>query len=367
MRRVLAIPAPGHGRGGVVSTAVPGGACPLPQPPGEKLLLAHGEGARLSRRLIREVVLAALGNEFLRPLGDGAVLPAVTGRLAVSTDSYVVSPLFFPGGDIGCLAVHGTVNDLAACGAEPRYLTLALIAEEGLPLEILGRVLASVRKSAEACGVVVVAGDTKVVPRGAADGLFLNTTGVGQVRPGLEIGPHRVRVGDRIILSGTVGDHGIAVLAARSGLELGPELASDTAPVHELVAALLDAGIDVHFLRDPTRGGVSAALHELVEASGLTAIVEEMAVPLSESVRGACELLGLDPLYVASEGKLLAVIPPAAAEHARACLAAHPLGQQAAVIGELTDARPPAVLVRGPLGMARVLDEPSGAPLPRIC
>jgi hydrogenase expression/formation protein HypE len=329
--------------------------------------LAHGEGARLTRRLIRDDILAAFDNPQLRPLGDGAVLPAVEGELVVSTDGSVVSPLFFPGGDIGRLAVHGTVNDLAVCGAEPLYLTLGLIIEEGLPRETLRRVLRSVAEAAMACGVTVVTGDTKVVPRGAADGLFLHTTGVGRRRPGVDLGPHRVRPGDVVLVSGNVGNHGLAVLAAREGLLEESDLASDTAPLHGLVADLLGSGADVRFLRDPTRGGVSAVLHELAEAAGVSVRLEETAVPLSPAVRGASELLGLDPLYIANEGKLVVVVALASADAALACLRGHPLGSRAARIGEILDGPAGDVLVRGPLGHLRVLDEPSGAPLPRIC
>jgi hydrogenase expression/formation protein HypE len=342
-------------------------ACPLSHPPGDRVLLAHGEGARLTRRLIREILLEAFDNEFLRPLSDGAILPPIGGRLAMTTDGYVVSPLFFPGGDIGKLAVHGTVNDLAVCGAEPLYLSLGLIVEEGLPLEVLRQVAFSIRDAARLCAVPVVTGDTKVVPRGAADGLFVNTTGIGRMRPGIDLGPHRVRPGDCVLVSGTIGDHGIAILSAREGLDLGPTLQSDTAPLHELVQSLFDSGIDVHFLRDPTRGGVSAVLHEVGDATGLSVVLDEPSVPLSEPVRGACELLGLDPLYVANEGKLLLIAAPEDAERASACLRQHAFGAKAAIIGEVSSMTPPHVLVRGPLGALRVLDEPTGAPLPRIC
>ena len=341
--------------------------CPLPLTGGDRVLLAHGEGARLTRRLVREVLVEALDNAHLRALGDGAVLPAIDGPVVMTTDSFVVSPLVFPGGDIGSLAVHGTVNDLAVSGAEPLYLSLALIVEEGLPLATLGAVVASVARTARVCGVPIVTGDTKVVPRGAADGLFLNTTGIGRLRAGTDLGAHRVRPGDGILVSGTLGDHGVAVLAAREDLGLGEGLVSDTAPLHGLVGTLLDAGLDVRFLRDATRGGVSAVLHELAEASGLSAVVEESAVPLSDAVRGACELLGLDPLYVANEGKLVAVVAAADAARALDCLRAHPLGRRAAIIGRIGAASDHGVLVRGLLGALRVLDEPTGAPLPRIC
>lgn len=342
-------------------------SCPVPLGTGDRVLLAHGEGGRLTRRLIRDLLADLLDNPFLRPLADGAVLPGLDGELVLSTDGFVVSPLFFPGGDIGSLAVHGTVNDLAVSGAEPRYLSLGLIVEEGLPLETLRRVVTSVRDAAAACGVSVVTGDTKVVPRGAADGLFLHTTGVGRRRPDIRLGTDTVRPGDVILVSGTVGDHGIAILSAREGIELGTGVVSDSAPLHGLVAALLDRAPGVRFLRDATRGGVSAVLHELTESADVSVVVDEAAVPVSDPVRGACELLGLDPLYVANEGKLVAVVAADEADRALACLHEHPLGRRAARIGEVVRKDAAPVLVRGLLGALRVLDEPGGAPLPRIC
>lgn len=342
-------------------------SCPVPFPAGARVLLAHGEGARLTRALIRHELLQAFDNPLLRPLTDSALLPEMPGRLAVSTDGYVVSPLFFPGGDIGKLAVHGTVNDLAMSGAEPLYLCLGLIVEEGLPIEVLQRVVNSVRDAALACGIEVVAGDTKVVPRGAADQLFVTTTGIGRVPDGVDLGAHRVQASDKILVSGTIGDHGIAVLSAREGLELESSLMSDTAPLHSLVRSLLTAGVDVHFLRDPTRGGVSAVLHELSEATQCTAVIEEDNLPVNDAVRGACEILGLDPLYVANEGKLIAVVAGADADRALELLRTHPRGKQAAIIGEVRNYANAPVLVRGSLGTLRILDDPSGAPLPRIC
>lgn len=341
--------------------------CPVPHAAEDRILLAHGEGARLTRRLIHEVLLTAFDNEHLHPLADGAVLPPMDGQIVMTTDSYVVSPLFFPGGDIGKLAVHGTVNDLAVCGGVPRYLSVGLIVEEGLPKDTFERVIASIAEAARGCGVAVVTGDTKVVPKGAADGLFVNTTGVGRLRDGADLGVHRIRPGDRVVVSGTLGDHGIAVLAAREGLDLGPGVSSDSASVFELVEALIENGIDVHFLRDPTRGGVSAVLHEVVGQSGVSVLLEEQALPVSPGVRGACEILGLDPLYVANEGKLVAIVAEGDAARALACLRRHPLGRAAAVIGGVTGESAPQVLIRGLLGSVRVVDEPSGAPLPRIC
>lgn len=341
--------------------------CPLPHAAEDRILLAHGEGARLTRRLIREELLACFDNAYLRSLSDAAVLPPLGSGLVVTTDGSVVSPLFFPGGDIGKLAVHGAINDLAVSGAEPLYLTLGLIVEEGLPLEAFRRVIRSVAEAAQACGVAVVAGDTKVVPRGAADGLFLTTTGIGRLRPGVELGPERVRPGDRVLVSGTLGDHGLAVLSAREGFELGSGLQSDTAPLHRLAADLLEVGPALRFLRDPTRGGVAAVLHELGEAARVAIVLEEAAIPVTPAVRGACELLGLDPLFVANEGKLVAVVAADAMPQALDRCRRHGEGQQACCIGTIQEARDAAVLVRGGLGALRVLDEPSGAPLPRIC
>jgi hydrogenase expression/formation protein HypE len=342
-------------------------ACPVPAPAGDRVLLAHGEGARLTRRLIRDILLAAFDNEFLRPLTDGAVLPPVNDRLVVTTDSSVVSPLFFPGGDIGKLAVHSAVNDLAVCGAQPLYLSLAFILEEGLPLATLRKVVDSIADAARACSVKIVTGDTKVVPRGAADQLYLNATGVGRLPQGVELGPHRIRPGDHVLVSGTIGDHGLAVLAAREGLELGPELRSDTAPLHELVRDLLQFGDEIHFLRDPTRGGVAAVLHEAAEAAGLSIELEESLLPLAPAVRGACELLGLDAMHVANEGKLVLFASAASAGKVLDVLRRQPLGRTAARIGVVSAESGAEVRIRGPLGVWRPLDEPSGAPLPRIC
>jgi hydrogenase expression/formation protein HypE len=311
----------------------------------------------------------ALRNPLLAPLADAALLaPTGARRLAFSTDSSVVRPLFFPGGDIGELAVNGTVNDLAMSGARPLALSMAWVLEEGLPVDDLRRIAASAGAAARAAGVVVATGDTKVVERGRADGVYIATSGVGVVEHDLDLSAGRIRPGDRVLVSGTLGDHGMAILVARGDLELEGDLRSDTAPLHDLARSLLDeCGGDVHFLRDPTRGGVSAALHEAAEAAGVTVVLDESTVPVADAVRGACELLGLDPLYVANEGKLLAIVAPGAAARALACLRRHPLGGSASMIGEISPGPVAEVLVRGPLGAVRVLDEPSGAPLPRIC
>ncbi len=340
--------------------------CPTPLPVGAQIMLAHGEGARLTRRLIREELLPVLGNDLLGPLADSATLPACDGTLLMTTDSSVVSPLFFPGGDIGTLAVHSAVNDLAVCGAVPLYLSLAFILEEGFDVGLLRRILCCIAAAANTCGVRVVTGDTKVVPRGAADGIFINTTGLGRLRAGVDLGPHRVRPGDQILVSGTLGDHGLTVLAARNRLDF-KGLASDTAPLHDLVAHLLDCGADVHFLRDPTRGGAAGVLYELLEHGPWDIRLDESALPLSDAGRGACELLGLDPWFIANEGKLIAVVAEADTERALAAMKKHPLGKQAIRVGEVREGGMRQVVVQGILGAERVLDEPTGAPLPRIC
>lgn len=341
--------------------------CPVPLADDARIQLAHGEGARLTRRLIRDELLAVFANPFLEPLADAATLPGVAGQIVMTTDSSVVSPLFFPGGDIGALAVHSAINDLAVVGAEPMYLSAALILEEGLPIETLRRIVRSMRGAADACGVSIVTGDTKVVPHRQVDQVFICTTGIGRLRTGVELGAQRVRPGDRILVSGTLGDHGLAILGAREGFDFGSQLASDTAPLHDLVAHLLASRADVRFLRDPTRGGVAAVLHEMVEQSGLSVQLDEATLPVTPPVRGACELLGLDPLHIANEGKLVAVVAAADADVALAALHHHALGAAAAVIGEVTNGTPPQVLLVNRFGQLRVMDEPSGALLPRIC
>jgi hydrogenase expression/formation protein HypE len=341
--------------------------CPMPHADSERIQLAHGEGARLSRRLIRQEILAAFANPFLAPLADGATLPAIDGKLVMTTDSSVVSPLFFPGGDIGSLAVHSAVNDLAVSGADPLYLSVALILEEGLPIATLRRILGSMKDAAQACGVSIVTGDTKVVPRGAVDQIFICTTGIGRLRSDANLGVHRVRPGDKVIVSGTIGDHGLAVLSAREGLDLGDQLRSDTASLHRLVATVLESGAEVHFLRDPTRGGVAAVLHELAEQSELAVRLDEERLPVSPSARGACELLGLDPLHIANEGKLVAIVSADTADVAVETMRRHPLGSQCVVVGEVISSPAGEVLLVNRFRQIRIVDQPSGAPLPRIC
>jgi hydrogenase expression/formation protein HypE len=347
--------------------ASPFGECPLPVAGREHVLLGHGSGGLLTEQLLRDVILPAFANPVLDRLDDQAILERPGGRLAFTTDSYVVTPLFFPGGDIGQLAVHGTVNDLAMGGAHPLGLSVGFILEEGLPIDTLRRVVASIGASARLVGVPIVTGDTKVVGRGAADQLFVNTSGVGVVPDGVCLSADRVRPGDAVLLSGTVGDHGMAIMAARGSLGLDGVLESDTAPLHGLVAALLEACPDVHALRDPTRGGVATTLHEIAARAGVGIRLREGAVPMRDDVRGACEILGLDPLFVANEGKLVAFVPEASAARALDLLRSQPLGREAAWIGTVTGTPRGLVLVETALGSTRVLERPYGELLPRIC
>jgi hydrogenase expression/formation protein HypE len=339
----------------------------VPLPAGEKVLLAHGSGGRLSEALIRDLFLPALRNPVLERLDDQAVIGVDGLRLAFTTDSFVVAPLFFPGGDIGSLAVHGTVNDLAMGGAQPLCLSAAFIIEEGLPTEILQRVVESLRRAAAEVGVDIVTGDTKVVEKGSADRLFINTSGIGLVPEGVHLSADQARPGDRLLLSGSIGDHGIAVLAQREGLALEGSIESDSAPLHGLVAAVLETGGTVRCLRDPTRGGISSTLNEIAKRSGVGMTIEERAIPLREEVKGACELLGLDPLYVANEGKLVAVVEASAADEMLAAMRRHPLGRQAQAIGTVDESDPGVVKMRTTVGSIRLVDMLAGDQLPRIC
>jgi hydrogenase expression/formation protein HypE len=329
--------------------------------------LADGAGGKASRRLVEGLFLEELRNPLLEPLGDAAILSANGMRLAVTTDSYVVRPLRFPGGDIGELAVNGTVNDLAVSGAAPLALTAGFVIEEGFPLDELRGLTRSMARAADAASVAVVAGDTKVVERGAADGLYVTTAGVGLLDPRVELDPRRVRPGDRVLVSGGIAEHGIAVMLARGNLELELDVESDTAPVHELAAELYALGSSLRWLRDPTRGGLATLLNELALGSGSSVVLQEEALPVRGDVRAACELLGIDPLYVANEGKLVAVVAPEAADAALAALRVHPLGARAADIGEIRADDLPLVLAETPFGGTRIVDMLVGDPLPRIC
>jgi hydrogenase expression/formation protein HypE len=333
----------------------------------EVVTLAHGSGGKATRALVEGLFLEELGNPLLDRLDDAALVELDGSRLAFTTDSYVVKPIVFPGGDIGELAVNGTVNDLAVSGARPLALSAGFVVEEGFEVAELRRLAASMARAAEAAGVSVVAGDTKVVERGKADGLYVSTSGLGLVPAGVELAPERVQPGDRVLVSGTLGDHGMAVMIARGELQLEVELESDTAPVHELAAALLELGDAARWLRDPTRGGLATALNELTQQTGLAVLLKEAALPLRPSVVGACEILGIDPLYVANEGKLVAIVAAEAAEDALAALRAHPLGEEAALVGSVTAEPEGLVLLDTAFGGSRIVDMLVGDPLPRIC
>jgi hydrogenase expression/formation protein HypE len=342
-------------------------SCPVPLPAGGRVLLGHGSGGKLSAELLRNIFLPALGNPVLNSLEDQALVSLNGTRLAITTDSFVVKPLFFRGGDIGSLAVHGTINDLAMGGAEPQWLSAAFILEEGLPIETLRRVVASMRDVATSAGVPIVTGDTKVVEKGSADGLFINTTGIGLVRDGISLSASHARPGDVILVSGMLGDHGIAILAEREGLRFETEVRSDSAALHTLVARLFEATPEIHCLRDPTRGGLSSTLNEIAGSSQVGMELDETSIPIREEVRGACEMLGLDPLYVANEGKLVAIAAPEAAEKALRALQSHPLGKEARIIGKVMAEHPRMVVMRTSLGTTRIVDLLAGDQLPRIC
>jgi hydrogenase expression/formation protein HypE len=341
--------------------------CPAPWPAGEHVLLGHGSGGKLSAELVRDVFLAAFHNPILARMDDQAVVNINGQRLAFTTDTFVVKPLFFPGGDIGSLAVHGTVNDLAMGGAQPLFLSAAFIIEEGLPMETLRKVVSSLQAAASAAGVQVVTGDTKVVEKGSGDGLFINTSGIGIVPEGIQLSASNARPGDRVLLSGAIGEHGIAILAKREGLEFETDLQSDSAALHTLVAAMLQASKEIRCLRDPTRGGVSSTLNEIAGQAGCGIEIDERAIPVREEVKGACEMLGLDPLYVANEGKLVAIVAPDAAGGILAAMRAHPLGAQAQIIGTVTATHPGMVTMRTVVGPSRIVDMLAGDQLPRIC
>jgi hydrogenase expression/formation protein HypE len=334
----------------------------------DRITLAHGAGGKASQTLIEAVFLEAFGNPMLSRLDDGATFDVDTGRMVLTTDTYVVNPLFFPGGDIGDLAVNGTVNDLAVCGARPRYLSAGFVLEEGLPVADLRRITASMASAAEAAGVQIVTGDTKVVQRGKADGCYVNTAGVGVLERPVELSVAAARPGDVVIVSGPIGEHGVTVMLARGELDIEADVRSDTAALHGLVADLLDAVPgQVRGLRDATRGGVATILNEAATASQQAVVVDEAAVPVRPEVTGACELLGIDPLYVACEGRLVAIVDGAAADTALAAMRAHPLGAGSAVIGRVADDPPGLVLLRTAFGGTRIVDLLVGDPLPRIC
>ncbi|HBI46502.1 MAG TPA: hydrogenase expression/formation protein HypE [Planctomycetales bacterium] len=351
--------------------AVPLGSCPLPKSRYDHVLLGHGSGGQLTAELIQHIFVPAFANDVLSALEDQATLSlpgdAAAPRIAFTTDAFVVRPLFFPGGDIGRLAVHGTVNDLAVGGARPLFLSAAFILEEGLPLADLQRIVDSMRQACAEARVTLVTGDTKVVDRGKGDGVFITTSGIGIIPKGRSLSIHSARPGDCILVSGTLGDHGIAIMSVREGLEFETVLESDTASLNGLTEAILEACPNTRCMRDPTRGGLSSAMNELAAASRVGVKLDETAIPLRPEVRGACEILGLDPLYVANEGKLIAVVPPEDAELALAAMRAHPLGRNAAIIGCVTADHSGMVIMRSVVGGERVVTMLSGEQLPRIC
>lgn len=368
----MSFPAPKPG-GGAAERPRPdlaqGAQCPVPHSRYDRIQLGHGSGGKMSAALLRDHFLPRFANPTLEMLGDAAVVPVPSERLAISTDTFVVSPLEFPGGNIGHLAVHGTVNDVAMMGARPRYLSAGFILEEGLPLDLLERVLDAMAQAARACGVEIVTGDTKVVDRGKADGMFINTTGFGELDPGFLPSPTRIRPGDAILVSGPLGLHGMCIMATREDLRFEADIESDTAALWPLVEALKNrvGGDAVHALRDPTRGGLASALNELAGAAGVGMALAAGAVPVPGPVAAACEMLGLDPLYVANEGVLVAIVDGESADAALDALRSHPVGAQATLIGRVTSDHPGMVVLRTGLGATRVVDVLPGDQLPRIC
>ncbi len=342
-------------------------SCPAPLPKKETVVLGHGSGGRLSAELMRSIFLPAFDNPVLARLDDQAIVSVNGTRLAITTDSFVVKPLFFPGGDIGSLAVHGTVNDLAMGGAQPLFLSAAFIIEEGLSIDTLRRIADSLQSAARKAGVQIVTGDTKVVERGCGDELFINTTGIGLVPEDLELSADRACPGDKVLLSGSIGEHGIAILAQREGLEFECPVESDSAALHGLVADMLAVSREIRCMRDPTRGGVSSTLNEIAAQSRVAIRLEESAIPIREEVVGACEMLGLDPLYVANEGKLIAIVAPEAAEAVLGAMRRNPLGKDSQIIGTVLDSPPGIVTMRTALGTSRMVDMLAGDQLPRIC
>jgi hydrogenase expression/formation protein HypE len=335
--------------------------------PEDKILLAHGSGGKLSHDLIKQIFLPRFLNPFLEPLDDSAKITNQNGSIAFTTDSYVVNPIFFPGGDIGKLAVCGTVNDLSMIGATPSYLSLSLIVEEGFSIELLKQIISSIHEVAEQAGVNIVTGDTKVVEHGAADQLFINTAGIGWIKPGVNLSGINAKPGDKILLSGYLGDHEMAVLSQRERFKFQGELKSDCAPLNDLVGKMLDACPSIRCMRDPTRGGLATTLNEIASMSNVGMVIEEEKIPLRESVKGISELLGLDPLYLANEGKLIAICPPNEAERLLEVMKNHPLGRNAEIIGRVTGENPKRVILHTLIGGHRILDMLTGGQYPRIC
>lgn len=344
-----------------------GWTCPIPLRDHPNIVMGHGGGGKLSAELVQHLFLPAFQNSTLASLGDSAVLAVNGARLAFSTDSFVVQPLFFPGGCIGDLAVHGTVNDLAMSGAQPLYLSAGFILEEGLPLATLGSIVERMAAAARHAGVTLATGDTKVVDKGHGDGLYINTSGIGLIPEGVQIAPNRARPGDVVIVSGTLGDHGMAIMSVREGLEFETLIQSDSAALNGLVAHMLSHTPELHVLRDPTRGGAASSLNEIAQASGVGIVIEERKLPVQPAVQAACEMLGMDPLYVANEGKLLAIVPATVAESLVEAMRQHPLAREARIIGQVVAEHPGMLVARTGLGATRVVDMMVGEQLPRIC
>ena len=342
-------------------------SCPIPILQYPHVLMAHGGGGTLMHSLLENIFGRAFSNPILDTRHDSAQFTVPPGRLAMTTDSYVVRPIFFPGGNIGSMAVHGTVNDLAMSGARPLYLSCGFIIEEGLPMETLWRVVCSMRDAAKMCGVQIVTGDTKVVDKGKGDGLFINTTGLGVIEHSLAIAPQSVQPGDAILVSGDLGRHGMAIMAVREGLEFESAIESDSAPMAVPVLDLLKSGVEIHCLRDLTRGGLASALNEIAEAAGVKIGIEEKSIPVREDVHAACEMLGLDPLHVANEGRFIAFVAAKDSERALQILRRHEISSKAALIGKVAEKSAPLVTLKSAIGASRILDMPSGEQLPRIC
>ncbi|MCB0196931.1 MAG: hydrogenase expression/formation protein HypE [Anaerolineae bacterium] len=344
-----------------------GWVCPMPLRDHPNVIMGHGGGGKLSAELVEHLFLPAFKNETLDGLGDSAILPVAGGRLAFSTDSYVVRPLFFPGGNIGDLAVNGTINDIAMSGGQPLYLSTGFIIEEGMPIDQLAAIVDTMGAAARAAGVSLVTGDTKVVDKGHGDGVYINTSGFGLIPDGVDIKPSNARPGDVIIVSGEIGTHGIAIMSVREGLEFETIIETDSAPLNGLVAEMLTISPDIHVLRDPTRGGVASSLNEIAKASQVGIVLQERKLPVAQAVHSACELLGMDPIYVANEGKLIAIVPPDVAEAMLNCMQQHPFGRRATIIGQVSEQHPGIVVSKTGIGGTRVVDMQIGEQLPRIC
>ncbi|MCX7880004.1 MAG: hydrogenase expression/formation protein HypE [Ignavibacteria bacterium] len=342
-------------------------SCPLPITNYDKILLAHGGGGSLMHDLIEKLFLRQFENPILNTLHDGAILEIDGLKIAFTTDSFVVDPIFFPGGNIGSLAVFGTINDLSVCGAKPLYISVSFIIEEGLPIEELWEIVQSMKNSAELANVKIVTGDTKVVERGKGDKIFINTTGIGIVRPNLNISPKNCKPNDIIIINGRIAEHGIAIISKRQGFEFETEILSDSAPLNGLVEAILETSDKVKMMRDPTRGGLASVLNEIAISSGFDIMIEECAIPISEEVKGACEILGFDPLYVANEGKLIVIVAPEDAEKVLQAMKNHPYGKDSAIIGKVMPETNQTVTLKTIIGTTRIIDMLSGEQLPRIC